>query len=360
MSINRKEQFRENISKHLRNKLDELEIKFGKDSKEYLSIANQYIYNPLEDTSNGPEVDLKHYEAGAGSVIPHNLERLYKRHCCIEVTFSCCANCRFCLRSNYERFSLSDENIEQISKYLLDIDAKEVLITGGDPFCAPVKLSQLVYSIVKNAPNVQIFRIATRMITQAPELISEKVFNLLESLSKQKKVEVATQINSAYELKDDDDVKRVVKKIQSYGITIYSQNVFLKGVNDTPEQLIDLYNEIRMLGIEPHYLFLSCPIVGTHHHRPSIETYDKCYSALVNSGAITGRSKPIMAFMTEIGKITITLSSVIQYKKGEYIELKSDYKYEDRLKYNPDWKLPDNAYVNDEGYLCVRYLDGED
>lgn len=358
--MKRIEYFKENISRHLLAKMERLKQQYGPESKEYLALANQYIYNPQEEIHEGREVNLKHYEAGDSEAAPHNVERLYKRHCCIEITFSCCANCRFCLRSNYERFTLTEENMEQIAQYLKSIHAEEVLITGGDAFCAPVKLSQLVSKITTIAPNVQIFRIATRMITQAPELISEKVFNLLEVLSKTKRVEVATQINSHLELKDDEDVARVVRKIQSYGILIYSQNVFLKGVNDTPEQLIELYHEMRLLGIEAHYLFHAIPMISSHHHRPTVDKMIQCYEALVNSGQVTGRSKPILALMTDIGKITLTPRNVIHYVKGEVIRCKSNYKYEDRIAYNPDWKLPQNAQIDEDGYLIIDYVDGED
>ena len=43
-----KDQFRELISPFLKFKMDELKKNFGEESKEYLSIARQYIYNPLE------------------------------------------------------------------------------------------------------------------------------------------------------------------------------------------------------------------------------------------------------------------------------------------------------------------------
>lgn len=357
--MSRKDEFRQLISKHLRDKLDYLKETYGEDSKEYLSIYNQYVYNELEDMHTD-EVNAKHYEAGCSEGLVKNLERLYQRHGCVEISWNCVSNCRYCLRSNYdEHATLLDENLKAIAEYCRDHDFEELLITGGDPFCNPKNLSILLGYLYDIAPNVKIYRIATRMITQSPESIPERVFSILERYSKVRRVEIATQINSAMEF--DDETDKVIQRIQSMGITIYSQNVFLKGVNDTPEQLIDLYHSMRMRGIEAHYLFHAVPMKGTHHLRPSVSRMLDCYEGLVNSGHVTGRSKPILAIMSQIGKITLTPTNVLEINKEEHtIRLRSNYKYEDRIKYNPTWQLPDMAYVDEDGYLCIDYLDGED
>lgn len=357
--MSRKNEFRQVISKHLQEKLEYLKETYGEDSKEYLSIYNQYVYSEKEDAAT-EEVNAKHYEAGCSEGLVKNLERLYQRHGCVEISWSCVSNCRYCLRSNYDEHEiLKDENLKAIAEYCRDNNLEELLITGGDPFCNAKALSMLLGYLYEIAPNVQIYRIATRMITQSPETIPERVFSILDRYSKLKRVEVATQINSHCEF--DDKVDRVIKRIQSMGITIYSQNVFLKGVNDSAEQLIELYHAMRMRGIEAHYLFHAVPMKGTHHLRPTVSKMLSCYEGLVNSGRVTGRSKPILAIMSQIGKITLTPDNLIGYNsKNHMVTLRSNYKYEDRMNYNPNWKLPDTAYVDTDGCLCINYLDGED
>lgn len=244
--MSRKEEFRQAISKHLVAKMEYLKNHYGEDSKEYLSIYNQYVYREEED-SVSDEVNAKHYEAGCSESGVYNLERLYQRHGCVEISWTCASNCRYCLRSNYdEHYKLEDENLRAIAEYCRDNHFEELLITGGDPFCNPRALSMLLGYLYEIAPNVEIYRIATRMITQSPNTIPEKVYAILNSYSKVKRIEVATQINSAKEF--DAETDEVIKRIQNMGILIYSQNVFLKGVNDTPEQLIDLYHAMRKIG----------------------------------------------------------------------------------------------------------------
>ena len=47
-------------------------------------------------------------------------------------------------------------------------------------------------------------------------------------------------------------------------------------------------------------------------------------------------------------------------KKNNRLLLQSGFKYDDRLKWNPSWKLPKNTSVDKNGYLQTWYLDGSD
>lgn len=349
----RSEYFKVLISPYLRSKLQELKNTYGEDSWEYQSIYKQYEFSKLED-NDCKDKNLKHYDASAG--IP-NLERLYKHHGCYELSFSCSAHCRYCLRSNYDKFTITDEDMQRAIDFMRDNNFDEILITGGDPFLNPKKLKKLLQMICEQVPTMNVLRIATRTFTQNPSSINDEILDILSTFNKIKRVEVATQISSPIELTWSETVD-AFKRILKLGIPIYSQNVFLKGVNDTPEHLIKLYELMRQIGITPHYLFNCCPIIHIDHFRPTLKTMCECYEQLVNSGQVTGRSKPILALMTSIGKITLTPFNVLEYKEGEYVKIKSRYKLEDRLAYNPNWKMPDDAWVSEDGYLCIKYLDG--
>lgn len=351
-------EFPQRITPFLKSRLEALKNQYGESSSEYYALAIQYLYNELEEAT-AFEHNPKHYEAGVVCGKTAHIERLYHHHCCIEISFNCLANCRFCLRSNYnDRLQLSEEEIISNSEYLRSIGAEEVLLTGGDPFLNLKILRAFTFKILETAPTIKIIRIATRVFTQSPNVIKDDHLFFLAKLKERVRVEVATQINSSIELRHPE-VQDALRKVTSLGIPVYSQNVFLKGVNSTPEQLVDLYHEMRMSGVEPHYLFHCIPMKGTHHLRTTVHKMIECYEALVNSGQVTGRSKPVLALMTQIGKITLTPFNFKETNDG-YVLLRSNYKLKDRLTYNPDWKIPEDAYVDDDGYLWIKYLDGED
>lgn len=357
MFVNRKTEFPQRMTKFLQRRLEEVKEQYGEESPQYRSLALQYIYNDHED---GPtaEHNAKHYEAGVQVEGGKNVERLYQHHCCIEISFNCLSNCRYCLRSNYDRFTLTEEQMDANVAYLRSIEADEVLLTGGDPLLNLRRLRIFTDKIVEGVPTMRIIRIATRVFTQDPAVLSEDVVTFLAKLKERIRVEVATQINAPVELQCPE-VREAFEKVLAIGVPVYSQNVFLKGVNDTPEQLIDLYHEMRMIGIEAHYLFHCIPMRGIHHMRPSVDRMIYCYEQLVNAGHITGRCKPILAIMSQIGKITLTPYNYRKLDNG-YVQLRSSYKYEDRMAYNPNWKVPEDAFVDEDGYLWINYLDGED
>lgn len=350
----RQDYFKVLISPYLKGKLLELKNQFGEDSWEYQSVAKQYEFNPLED-EDFKDKNQKHYEANIG--IP-NMERLYKHHGCVEISFSCAAHCRFCLRSNYNGFVITDDEMDACVERMRKYEFDEILLTGGDPFLSPKILRSFIARIIERVPTMRIIRIATRTFTQNPALVNDKILEILSEAKKQIRVEVATQVGSPIEL-TWPETQEAFKKVLDLGIQVYSQNVFMKGINDTPEHLIALYENMRKIGITPHYLFLCCSITHIYHFRTSVRKYIDCYEHLVNSGEVTGRSKPILALMTGIGKITLTPFNVIEYKEGEYISIRSKYKLEDRLKWNPNYQMPEDAWVDENGYMCIRYLDGE-
>ncbi len=355
--------FIEKISPFLKGKLEHLEQRYGKSSNEYLGLARQYIKSELEGFQS-VENNLKHYEAGLEIEIEHGelpgIERLYKRTLVIEPTLICAAHCRHCLRQNYGKHTLTEFQIRRIAEFcgsaanrdILD----EVLITGGDPLLIPRRIDYLIEALIEHAPNIRIVRIATRLLTQAPERIDESVFNIFRE-KPGVRFEVATQINHPVEF--FPETIEAVNRIQDLGVLVYSQNVLLKGVNDDLDTLVDLYGLMRKNSIEPHYLFHCVPISGIHHLRCSVEKGLQLARQLCSCGRISGRVKPMFAAMTDIGKVVFYEGTICRTEKDRLL-LRSGYKLEERLAWNPSWQLPPSASVDEAGYLQIWYTDGSD
>lgn len=364
--ITRDGEFPEKISKYLRGKIDDVSSKFGKDSPQYKALALQYLKDPNEkietDESNSRhwEADLQ-VEDGNCDAILHGMERLYNKSIVVEPTMICSAHCRYCLRGNYDVFTLTDDELRNIAVYCGTVGFKnglsEILITGGDPLIVPQKLDSFIENLIELAPNIKIIRIATRLITHDPERIGDSFYNILRKRNSELRFELATQINHSVEF--FPETIEVIKKVKELGASIYSQNVLLKGVNDDIESLVDLYNIMRVYDVDPHYLFHCVPMRGMHHFRTTVDKGLQLTKEMVNGGRISGRAKPMYALMTDVGKVTLYDGTILGKGNG-YVELMTNYKYADRLKWNPSWKLPSTARVNDKGYIVVKYLDGVD
>jgi lysine 2,3-aminomutase len=357
--------FSEKISPYLARKLEALKKTKGENSGEYQGLALQYVLSEKEYAKTD-ERNVRHWEAdlaeGPEAHALPGMERLYRQSLVIEPTLICAAHCRYCLRGNYDIFTLTEDQLLGVAKYCgseaVRSDLEEVLVTGGDPLIVPQRLNFLVESLIEYAPNVKIIRIGTRLPQQDPDRIDNNVTEIFRRHGADVRFEIATQINHPVEL--SPEVRDIFRTFRGLGAVLYSQNVLLKGVNDSIGTLVELYQAMRELGIEAHYLFHCVPMRGIHHLRTSVDKGLRLARELVNSGEISGRVKPMLAAMTDVGKVTFYEGVILGKEPSGHLLLQTQYRYQDRLRWNPGWKLPGTAEVDSSGLIRVRYLDGED
>lgn len=350
------------VSPHLQRLMDEQKRNYGEDSPGYKALYRQFVYTTKEDATDQQEENLKHYEACVDHTngLPKGIERLYRRQLVIDLTMLCAAHCRYCLRANYEYTQLSKKDVDEIVEYVsTEPELKELLITGGDPFMVPTLLKYLISEMVLKAPNIQIMRIGTRLPIHSPDSFNTEFYQFFNAYRENVQFEIACQCNHAVEL--TPQTEEIFRNLKKNGVTLYAQNVFLKGINDNIEALTELYDSLRYLGFEAHYLFHSIPMKGTHHLRTSVAKGLDLTRKLTSSGVISGRAKPSFALMTYIGKVTLYEGSIIKKDEDGFLHIRTNYKVGERQKWNPTYILPENnAYIGDDGYIVARYLDGED
>jgi len=355
--------FKELISPFLNEKLDELRASFGEDSPEYQAIALQYEKSEYENIEVESRQRRRHYEAEVQIV--HNgeelrgVERLYRRTVLMEPTTVCAAHCRWCLRGQYDVQALTSKQILLNLEYFGTLtDVTEILITGGEPLIAVSQLEFILDNIEKLAPQIEVVRIGGRLLTQSPERLKERSLSYLGK-KRRYRIEIGIHICTPIEFWPETIDK--INKLRDIGITLYNQHPLLKGVNDTEEALIDLYDLMRKHQVESHYMFHCIPMKGMDHHRTSIDKGLQLVSTLTAGGHFSGRSKPLYAAMTDIGKIVLMQGSIIRKDDDKNMVLmRSGYRYEDRVKWNPSWKKPEWCDVDDDGFLTVWYPDGID
>ncbi|MCG3771404.1 MAG: L-lysine 2,3-aminomutase [Nitrosomonadaceae bacterium] len=363
MAGQRKGIFRELISPYLKEKLSELENIYGVESSEYQGIARQYVRSDLEDVVDKTRERRRHYEAEMhGEEHGFNLkgvERLYRRTVLLEPTTACIAHCRWCLRGQYDIAMLTpDEIIAAMEYFAKDQDIREILITGGDPLTAPPALGFILDKIDEMAPNIEIVRIGTRVPMHDPSRVNDQ---LIESFQKKRRYRLEIGIHVCHPLEFWDESVAVIRKFLELGIRIYNQHPLLKGVNDSAEVLIALYDAMRRHDVEAHYLFHAIPMLGMDHHRTSLARGLQLISQLNSGGKFSGRSKPHYAAMTDIGKIVLYEGSVLGRNEDDnMVLLRSGYTLEDRVRYNSSWRKPDSVEIDKNGLMNVWYSDGTD
>jgi len=357
------EEFRELISPFLREKLSEIEQKYGRKSKEYQAIARQYVMSEKEKDIDSDRQQLRHYDAdmsgNEADFALKGVERLYKRTVVLEPTFACLSHCRWCLRSQYGQKTLTaDDVLAAVEYFSRDEHLREILITGGDPLIVPPMLEFVLDKLEERVPQIEIVRIGTRLLTQNPKKVDSNVLRILGKKSAYRK-ELGIHICHPLEFWPESVV--ALKKVMDLGIRLYNQHPLLKGINDSEEVLIELYDKMRFFGIEPHYLFHCVPMRGMDHFRTTLQKGVELISKLDCGGYFSGRSKPHYTAMTEIGKIVLYHGSIADRNNDDnLVLLKSSYLYEDRILWNPSWVKPDSCVIGADGYMSVWYPDGND
>ncbi|MFE7192004.1 radical SAM protein [Kitasatospora sp. NPDC057541] len=346
--------FAEKISPYLRRKREE-----AGEPLPFLDL--QYVIDPAETAGRTFEV-ARHYESEMHPVFEgrrlRGVEKLYRRTLLVEPTTICAAHCRWCIRGQYDTLTLSREDLELIARYCgtapENRDVREVLVTGGDPLVLVDRIEWLLDALEEHAPQVETVRIATRVPLQDPRRVDARMRRALRRRSAFR-IEIATHINHKGEL--FPEVRDAYAALRETGARLYDQTVLLRGLNDTLDTLVELFDELRSMDIEAHYLFHCVPIRGMNHHRTSVAEGLELHRRLGASGLVSGRVRPHFTLMTDVGKVPLYEGSIIGRDENDRLLIRTGYRYAERAAWVPGWRLPDTAHVDDDGFLRVWYLD---
>lgn len=309
----------------------------------------------------------RHYQSGVSIAFEgkplHGVERLYRRTVLIEPTMTCAAHCRWCLRGQYDIETLSKGDISRAARWFgspeLRGDVNEVLITGGDPAVSPFLLDFTIAQLVQHAPNVRTFRIGSRLVYHDPARVAP-VVDIIKKWSTSHKLNFEMGIHACHpcEIAWSESTK-ALEDLRRAGCVLYCQNPLLKDVNDDLETLIKLYQGMRELGVEAHYLFHAIPMLGTNHHRTTVHRGLELALQLSGCGKLSGRAKPKYALLTDIGKVVLYDGAVIGQRKEDHsLLIKTGYSLKERQRWNPSWKIPSSGVVLPDGdTLAVWYMD---
>jgi len=323
------------------------------------AIARQFLPNIKELEGLGYE---KPWVGVMETGIP-GLERMYIDRCIIIPFNQCPSYCRFCFRKFYEKRTERPMDYEDIDKALnyirKDKRLKGVLITGGDPLMDLKRLEYIMKNL-RRIDHIQDIRIGTRSLMYDPERITNDFVKMLlkyHDLENMKPVEIATHFNHPDEITPES--KKAITKLTKSSIRLYNQAILLRGINDDPLILMDLFRKLRLLGIELYYLFHCIPVEGIQYLRTTIQK-GLDIKKYFRGGFATGRINPTYVIATRIGKVEVGVDGYIEKKEGKYVWIKTPYKASTYKSVVPDFEPPkDICRVDRQGYISIKYLDGE-
>ncbi len=240
------------------------------------------------------------------SVLP-GLQHKYLSTAVFLASDACGGFCRYCFR---KRLFIHPEQRE----VLTDLDAacdyvrnhpeiNNVLITGGDGLMLSTSRLEKIISRLRGIEHVKIIRIGTKLLSYNPYRVLNDQ-ELLEIVRKyslpDKRVYFMTHYTHPREM-TDVSLEACDRLIKAGGI-LCNQTPMLRGVNDDPEVLGELFNRLSYMGVAPYYIFICRPTVGNKPYAvPVEEAFNVYQKARSMSSGLGKRAKLTMSHAS--GKI---------------------------------------------------------
>lgn len=243
----------------------------------------------------------------AYTIMP-GLEHKYNSTALLLVSNVCEGICRYCFRKRF--FLHPDErpdlDLDAATEYLEQhSEITNVLLTGGDPLVLPTaKLEQIINRLVL-IEHVRIIRIGTRMPVFNPYRIIEDE-HLLEIIDRcsasRKEIYIMTHFDHPREI--TEAAVKAADLLRKAGALITNQTPLIRGVNDDPNVLAELFAQLSFIGVVPYYVFQCRPALGNMRYTVPIEEGYEIFERA--KGLVSGLAKRARFVMSHsTGKIEI-------------------------------------------------------
>jgi lysine 2,3-aminomutase len=270
------------LSDEERNKLQPVAEKFAFRTNEYYQSLidwndpedpiRRIVMPDLQELDEFGEMDASDEHS---YTVRKGLEHKYGDTALLLVNNVCGAYCRFCFRKRLFTDG-NDEVTNDISDAVTYIEQhpeiNNVLLSGGDPLIMSTgKLTKIIKQL-RDISHVRIIRIGTKMTAFDPYRIINDP-SLLEMLSQyslpDRKIFVMAHFNHPREL--TEPALKGLQLLQKAGAITCNQSPLIRGVNDKPEIIAELFGRLSFNGVIPYYLFLCRPTAGNEPYMVEVE-----------------------------------------------------------------------------------------
>jgi lysine 2,3-aminomutase len=183
-------------------------------------------------------------------------------------TSQCSMYCRFCTRKR----KVSDSS-KINAKYIQDgisyiaahKEIRDVILSGGDPLMLTDYMLEKILSALRAIPHVEIIRLGTKMPCVLPQRITPKLCKIIR---KYHPIYVNTHFNHPWEC--TKEAERACVMLADAGCPVGNQTVLMKGVNDDPDVMLELFRKLLAMRVRPYYLYQADMTKTTNHFRTPV------------------------------------------------------------------------------------------
>lgn len=240
--------------------------------------------------------------------VAKGVQHKYPRTVLLLVNEVCGAYCRYCFRKRLF-IDGNDETSLDIAEGVAYIRSQpqvtNVLLTGGDPLILSTRRILAIIEQLRSIDHVRIIRIGTKMPAFNPWRVLDDPA-LLEGLSrystKKRRIYVMAHFDHPREL--TEPAIQGIDALLRAGLIVVNQCPIVRGINDDPHSLAEMFRILSFIGAPQYYLFQGRPTAGNEPYEvPIVEGYEIFEEAKRRVSGLAKRARFAMSHST--GKIEI-------------------------------------------------------
>jgi lysine 2,3-aminomutase len=279
-------------------------------------IRRQVVPSPLETRDSAGLADPLD-EVSHSPV--KNVIRVYPDRIAFCVNNECALYCRFCLRKRMvgeTGWSMQKREIEIALQWIADNpEIRDVLLTGGDPLVFSDDRLDWLLTRLRAIPHVELIRLGTRLPVTLPYRVTAALCGML---ARHHPIWVNTHFNHPKEI--TQPAAEACQRLAHAGIPVGNQSVLMRGINDSPEIMKDLCEQLVRIRVRPYYCYQAQLLEGTGHFRVPIERGLEIFEAM--RGRTSGFAIPRYVLDTPHGKVPLERSSLVE-RDGDHVVVRA-------------------------------------
>jgi len=180
----------------------------------------------------------------------------------------CAVYCRFCTRKRKvgKIVDIKREHMMDAFRYIASHpEIRDVLVSGGDPLMLKDSEIEFILSSLRQIPHIQILRIGTRVPCTLPMRVTPRLANILKKYHP-----LFMNVHFEHPAEITEESRRACTLLADAGIPLGNQCVILKGVNDDPSTMKELFHRLLSIRVKPYYMYNADQVKGTEHFRTPV------------------------------------------------------------------------------------------
>jgi KamA family protein len=244
----------------------------------------------------------------ASHTVAHGLQHKYPDTAVLLCNEVCGGFCRYCFRKRLFMDGNAEASLDVSPglRYIAEHpEITNVLLTGGDPLLLGTPRLVSILAALREIPHVRVIRLGSKMLAFNPwRILDDKPLRvaLRRYSTPYCRIYLMNHFDHAREL--TEHAVRAIDEVLRSGVICCNQCPMIRGINDDPQVLSDLFRKLSWIGSPPYYVFQCRPTAGNSSYAvPLVRSFMVFREALRYGSGIARRARFIMSHAT--GKIEV-------------------------------------------------------